>query len=228
MSDTPAAVLRDVHKEYGQGASGVTAIKDINLTIKQGEFVAVIGPSGSGKSTLLHILGCMDVPTSGDVEIDGHPVPKKNDSERTMLRGEKIGFVFQSFHLMGDLTVKENLELPRIFLRRKGGPPLPTPQELLKTVNLPKRLLNRRPNQISGGEAQRVAIARALANNPCILLCDEPTGNLDTANSNSIMQVFDKLWRDGATIVVVTHNPAIAQHAQRRVAMVDGTLAEVP
>jgi putative ABC transport system ATP-binding protein len=226
MEDVPAALLEDVTKEYGEGANRVAALKHVNLRVRRGEFLAVIGPSGSGKSTMLHLLGCMDVATSGKVEIDGHPVPKENDSERTRLRGEKIGFVFQSFYLLGDLTIRENLELPKLFLRRREGPTLPSPEELIETVNLPRRVLDRRPNQISGGEAQRVAIARALANDPTILLCDEPTGNLDSHNSLAIMDVFDKLSADGATIVVVTHNPGIAQHAMRRVSMKDGMLSD--
>jgi putative ABC transport system ATP-binding protein len=228
MDDAPAALLEDVTKEYGEGPSRVEALKHVNLTVRRGEFLAVIGASGSGKSTLLHMLGCMDVATHGKVEIDGHPVPKRNDSERTRLRGEKIGFVFQSFYLLSDLTIRENIELPRVFLRRKNGQELPTAEKLVDMVKLPRRLLNRRPTQISGGEAQRVAIARALANDPSILLCDEPTGNLDTANSKVIMDVFDNLSKDGATIVVVTHNPAIADHAMRRVSMKDGLLSDVP
>jgi putative ABC transport system ATP-binding protein len=227
MDEGPAALLEDVTKEYGEGASRVEALKHVNLTVRRGEFLAVIGASGSGKSTLLHMLGCMDIATHGKVEIDGHPVPKRNDSERTLLRGEKIGFVFQSFYLLSDLTIRENIELPRVFLRAKGRT-LPTAEDLVDMVNLPRRVLNRRPTQISGGEAQRVAIARALANDPSILLCDEPTGNLDTANSKAIMEVFDNLSKEKATIVVVTHNPAIADHAMRRVSMKDGMLSDVP
>jgi len=227
MDEGPAALLEDVTKEYGEGASRVEALKHVNLTVRRGEFLAVIGASGSGKSTLLHMLGCMDIATHGKVEIDGHPVPKRNDSERTLLRGEKIGFVFQSFYLLSDLTIRENIELPRVFLRAKGRT-LPTAEDLVDMVNLPRRVLNRRPTQISGGEAQRVAIARELANDPSILLCDEPTGNLDTANSKAIMEVFDNLSKEKATIVVVTHNPAIADHAMRRVSMKDGMLSDVP
>jgi ABC-type lipoprotein export system ATPase subunit len=185
-----------------------------------------MGPSGSGKSTLLHILGCMDVPTSGTVKIDGVPVPRESDSERTRLRSERIGFVFQSFHLLRDLTVRENLELPQVYLRRKVGKHLPKAEELIRKVRLPAALLDRHPTQISGGEAQRVAIARALANDPSLLLGDEPTGNLDTVNSEAVMRVFETLWKEeGATIVLVTHNPEVAARAERIVRVADGRIA---
>lgn len=226
MDAPPVALLEHVTKDYGEGRGLVRALKGIDLTVRRGDFLAIIGPSGSGKSTLLHILGCMDIPTTGKVEIDGVPVPRKSDTQRTQLRGEKIGFVFQSFHLLYDLTVRENIDLPRIFLRRKSGRRLPEPEELVGMVNLPRAVLERRPTEISGGEAQRVAIARALANNPSILLCDEPTGNLDTANSDSVMQIFDKLSKEGTTIVVVTHNPAVARHAARVVKVQDGSILE--
>ena len=228
MGQEPVALLEQVTKEYGEGRSRVTALKGIDLRINPGDFLAVVGPSGSGKSTLLHILGCMDIPTTGKVEIDGQPVPRKSDAERTRLRGEKIGFVFQSFHLLHDLTVRENIELPRLYLRRKNGRKLPDPEELIQLVNLPRAVLDRRPTQISGGEAQRVAIARALSNAPSILLCDEPTGNLDTANSDAVMEVFEGLAHEGTTIAIVTHNPVVAHHARRVVTMRDGLLTEEP
>ena len=220
----PVAFLKGVTKTYGEGAAKVHALRGVDLTVREGEFVAIMGPSGSGKSTLLHILGCMDVPSEGDVEIDGVAVPRQSDSERTRLRSERIGFVFQSFHLLRDLTVRENLELPQVYLRRKEGKRLPTPEELIARVRLPAALLDRHPTQISGGEAQRVAIARALANSPSLLLGDEPTGNLDTTNSDAVMRIFDHLSKEGATIVLVTHNPEVAQHAQRVVRVGDGRI----
>lgn len=201
------------------------ALRGVDLRVDPGEFVAIMGPSGSGKSTLLHILGCMDVPTSGTVQIDGVSVPRESDSERTRLRSERIGFVFQSFHLLRDLTVRENLELPQVYLRRKAGKALPRAEDLIRRVRLPRKLLDRHPTQISGGEAQRVAIARALANNPSLLLGDEPTGNLDTVNSDAVMAVFEQLSSEGATIVIVTHNPEVAAHAQRIVRVADGRIA---
>lgn len=221
----PVAFLRGVTKTYGEGAARVHALRGVDLTVREGEFVAIMGPSGSGKSTLLHILGCMDVPSAGEVEIDGVPVPRESDSERTRLRSERIGFVFQSFHLLRDLTVRENLELPQVYLRRKAGKRLPAPEELIRRVRLPRALLDRHPTQISGGEAQRVAIARALANSPSLLLGDEPTGNLDTVNSEAVMGIFDHLWEEGATIVLVTHNPEVAEHAERVVRVGDGRIA---
>ena len=213
-----------MRKTYGQGAAAVHALQGVDLKVERGEFVAIMGPSGSGKSTLLHILGCMDVPSSGEVAIDGVPVPRESDSERTRLRSERIGFVFQSFHLLRDLTVRENLELPRIYLRHREGKELPSAEELIARVRLPKKLLGRYPTQISGGEAQRVAIARALSNAPSLLLGDEPTGNLDTVNSEAVMQVFEHLWSEGATIVLVTHNPEVAERAQRVVRVGDGRI----
>ncbi|MDE1821726.1 MAG: ABC transporter ATP-binding protein [Euryarchaeota archaeon] len=222
--EAPVAFLRGVAKTYGEGASEVHALRGVDLTVRSGEFVAIMGPSGSGKSTLLHILGCMDVPTEGEVEIDGVPVPRQSDSERTRLRSERIGFVFQQFHLLRDLTVRENLELPQVYLRRREGKHLPTPEQLIRRVRLPAALLDRHPTQISGGEAQRVAIARALANAPSLLLGDEPTGNLDTVNSSAVMRIFDQLSREGATIVLVTHNPEVAEHAQRVVRVGDGRI----
>lgn len=228
MGSPPVALLENVEKEYGVGPSRVRALKGINLRIDPGDFLAVIGPSGSGKSTLLHILGCMDVPTTGRVEIDGQPVPRESDTERTRLRGEKIGFVFQQFHLLYDISVRENIELPRLFLRQRDHAKLPEPEELVKLVNLPRAVLDRRPTQISGGEAQRVAIARALSNAPSLLLCDEPTGNLDSANSDSVLKIFDSLSKQGTTIAIVTHNPAVAHHADRVVTIKDGFLTEEP
>lgn len=225
MGKGTVALLEDVSKVYGEGPGSVEAISRVNLEVKSGEFIAIIGPSGSGKSTLLHILGCMDIPTTGKVEIDGEPVPRENENKRTNLRGEKIGFVFQSFHLLNDLTVRENIELPHLFLR-DSGKKLPTPEKLVGMVNLPTKILHRMPTAISGGERQRVAIARALANDPTILLCDEPTGNLDSANSKAVMDIFNQLNRKGATIIVVTHNPEVAAHASRIVSMKDGVLTE--
>lgn len=226
MNERHIADLQDVTKVYGSGRNTVTALRGVNLRIDPGEFLAVVGPSGSGKSTLLHILGCMDVPTTGTVEIDGEPVPRENERKRTALRGEKIGFVFQAFHLLNELSVRENIELPRMFLRRTNGSRLLKPEELIAKVHMPVALLNRRPTEISGGERQRVAIARALANNPSMLLCDEPTGNLDSANSEAVMAIFDSLNRAGGTIVVVTHNPEVASHASRVVTLKDGQVVE--
>jgi putative ABC transport system ATP-binding protein len=224
MSDRKVAYLEEVTKVYGEGRNSVRALDGVNLSVLSGEFIAVVGPSGSGKSTLLHILGCMDIPTTGTVEIDGEPVPRTNERKRTELRGEKIGFVFQSFHLLNELTVRENVELPRMFLRRSGEKKLAEIGELIDKVNMPRAVLDRRPSEISGGERQRVAIARALANDPSMLLCDEPTGNLDSANSDSVMKIFDGLNEEGVTIIVVTHNPSVADHASRIVTMRDGKL----
>ncbi len=224
MNERPIAYLQDVTKVYGSGRNTVAALRGINLQIDPADFLAVVGPSGSGKSTLLHILGCMDIPTTGSIEIDGESVPRENERKRTQLRGEKIGFVFQAFHLLNELSVRENIELPRMFLRRNDGKKLPTAEELIEKVHMPLAVLDRRPTEISGGERQRVAIARALSNNPSMLLCDEPTGNLDSANSTAVMGIFDSLNHAGATIVVVTHNPEVAAHAARTVSLKDGRI----
>jgi ABC-type lipoprotein export system ATPase subunit len=207
-------------KSYQRGRETVHAVDAVSFEIQRGEFVAVTGPSGAGKTTLLNLIGCMDAPTGGTLQIAGREVQHLGERERTLLRREQIGFVFQHFGLLPTLTVAENIALPALFAHRNGSQRI---DELLERVGLLHRRTHR-PQELSGGEMQRVAIARALVNRPQLLLADEPTGNLDSATGDSIIDLFRQLSREGLTIVVVTHNHAMAAAAARRMAMADGRL----
>jgi putative ABC transport system ATP-binding protein len=213
--------LRGVGKTYGSGPAALRVLADVDLTVEQGEYVAVIGPSGSGKSTLLNILGCLDVPSSGHYLVEGRNVRSLDDTQLSHLRNRRIGFVFQSFQLVSHLTVLENVELPLFYARRGRGERKARALELLEKVGLKDRL-HHRPAQLSGGERQRCAIARALANEPALLLADEPTGNLDTHTGREILELFHRIHRAGGTVVLITHDPGIAEQAPRRVALRDG------
>jgi putative ABC transport system ATP-binding protein len=203
--------LRNVTKSYGSGAARVTAIDDVDLRIERGEFVVVAGPSGSGKTTLLQLLGALDRPTSGSIEFDGRDLASLGDGELTRLRRDTLGFVFQQFNLIPTLTALQNVEIAG------GGP------ELLARVGLEHRARHL-PSQLSGGEQQRVAIARALANEPEVVLADEPTGNLDSATGEEIMEVLCGLWVEGLSLVLITHDPAVAGTAPRVVRLRDGVI----
>lgn len=214
---------RDLEKVFQVGANTVQALRGVTLDVDQGEFVVITGASGSGKSTLLYILGCLEQPTGGSYRLDGKPVESLDDRELSGYRNRKIGFVFQSFDLLPQHSVLENVELPLIY----GGMPGQTRRErcitLLERVGLGDKLFHR-PGELSGGEAQRVAIARALAAGPLLLLADEPTGNLDTKTGRGIMELFDDLNRKGATVVLVTHSSEIASYAGRGIEMRDGLI----
>lgn len=205
-------------KIYRRGGEEVRALDGVTFEVRRGEFVAITGPSGAGKSTLLNIVGCMDAPTSGTLELAGKPVHHLGERERTHLRRDTIGFVFQHFGLLPTLTVAENVALPGLLARR---PPNGRLAGLLGKVGLEHRQ-NHRPGQLSGGEMQRVAIARALVNQPSLLLADEPTGNLDRKTGESIISLFHSLNQEGLTIVVVTHNMDLARSAHRRIELADG------
>ena len=205
---------------YQRGREQVRALNDVTFDVHQGEYVAVIGPSGAGKSTLLNLIGCMDAPTSGKLELLGKPVADLTEQERTHFRREQIGFVFQHFGLLPALTVAENVILPAFFANRRSEQ---RAQELLENVGLGHRA-SHRPHELSGGEMQRAAIARAMINNPRLLLADEPTGNLDHATGNSIIALFGKLNQDGLTIIVVTHNSSLAGATRRQIELCDGRL----
>jgi len=214
----------DLSKSYRRGREEVRALNSVSFEIRQAEFVAVTGPSGAGKTTLLNIVGCMDAPTSGTLRIGGREVQHLSERERTRWRGQRIGFVFQNFSLIATLTVAENVALPARFGRRN----IPRGQrarvdELLELVALGHRR-DHRPNELSGGEMQRAAIARALINEPELLLADEPTGNLDTATGESIINLFKELHRKGLAILVVTHNASMATAAERQLRLLDGRL----
>jgi putative ABC transport system ATP-binding protein len=221
FADHCAVTAHALTKIYRRGCEEVRALDNVSFEAREGDFIAVVGPSGAGKSTLLNILGCMDAPTSGTLRLFGSPVENVSEQERTLLRRERIGFVFQYFGLLPTLTVAENVALPGFFARRRLDHRV---KELLEKVGLGHRGRHR-PHELSGGEMQRAAIARALANRPQLLLADEPTGNLDSATGDAIIDLFRQLNAEGLTIVVVTHNPSLASAAQHRIVLRDGAHA---
>ncbi|MFE5259604.1 ABC transporter ATP-binding protein [Streptomyces coelicoflavus] len=222
--------LDGVHRVF-DSQPPVRALRDVHLTVRRGEHLSVVGPSGSGKSTLLNILGLLDTPTSGDYWLDGVRTGALGDRQRTSLRGSSIGFVFQAFHLLPYRTVEENVMLAEIYRRRRTGRGRRHRAEragaALDRVGLSHRN-GFRPDRLSGGERQRVAIARALMSEPALLLCDEPTGNLDSENTHSVLELFDQLGAQGMTLVVITHDDAVSRRAGRRVRIRDGRLMEEP
>ena len=216
--------LDHIKREFHVGDEVVRALRGVSFTISLGEFVTIMGTSGSGKSTLLNILGCLDVPTSGDYFLEGKNVARMNDGQLSAVRGRKFGFIFQSFNLISQLTVLENIEVPLFYQGWSEGDSRRRSRELAQLVGLGHRM-NHRPNELSGGQRQRVAIARALANEPSMIFADEPTGNLDHATGLEIMQVLDHLAEEGRSIVLVTHERAIAEHARRILRVADGEIA---
>ena len=216
-------VLRNINKVFKAGDVDVPALNNLTLNIEQGEFVAIIGQSGSGKTTLLDILGCLSHPTSGEYWLDGDNVNILPESQLTTIRNKKIGFIFQTFHLLPRKTALENVQLPLMYARAPRAIQHDRAKELLTMVGLKDRLYHYN-NQLSGGQQQRVAIARALANRPALLLADEPTGNLDSQSGNDILTVFEKLHQQGQTILIITHDPLIAQRAERQITLSDGKI----
>ena len=218
--------IHDLKKVFHVGDVDVHALRGVDLSVAKSEFVAVIGPSGSGKSTLFHILGGLTPPTSGSVFIDGRDLLKMSDAQRTNLRRTGVGFVFQKYNLLPTLTAGENIDIARDIAGRRNHAPDPWFQEVLKLLRIEGRL-NHKPRALSGGEQQRVAIARAIVNHPALLLADEPTGNLDTENSNAVLALLRDLnERIGQTILMITHNPEAAAFAHRIVEMRDGRIVE--
>lgn len=220
MSDSVIRI-ENLGKSYPTSAGLFLALKEVNLTIGKGEFVAIMGPSGSGKSTFMNILGCLDAPSSGRYELEGRSVAELDRDELALLRNRTIGFVFQGFNLLPRMTLRDNVALPLIYCGIEKAERSERAQELLAKVGLADKS-DSLPNQISGGQQQRVAIARALVNRPHLLLADEPTGNLDSHTGEEIMSLFEALNREGITIVLVTHETDIAQHAMRQVHFRDG------
>ena len=215
--------LTDICKDYVQGKEPVRVLKNVNLTVEQGEYIAIMGPSGSGKTTLMNLIGCLDVPTSGDLELEGKALKDLTDDQLADIRNKHIGFVFQSFHLLPKMDALENVALPLLY----AGVPLKErkarAEEALKAVGLEERI-HFLPNQLSGGQCQRVAIARAMVTRPALLLADEPTGALDTRAGNQIMEIFRQLSREGMTIIMITHEQSIADCADKIYYILDGEL----
>ncbi len=220
----PVIQLDHIHKIYTMGDVDVHALRGVSLTIREGEFVAIMGASGSGKSTTMNILGCLDRPTRGTYVLDGEDVSEMSKDERADIRCQKIGFVFQGFNLLSRTSALENVELPMLYLGVDTAQRHQRAMEALAAVGLEGREQNH-PNQLSGGQQQRVAVARSLVNNPALILADEPTGNLDSRTAVEVMEIFQRLNRErGITLVLVTHEPDIAQYAQRVVVFKDGKI----
>ncbi len=215
--------LKHIDKSYHLGEVEVPVLKDINLHVKPHEFVSILGPSGSGKSTLMNIIGCLDVPDRGDYILDGDYVDDCTEDELSEIRGTKIGFIFQQFNLLSDLTAYENVEMPLIYRKIPKAERRERVLNTLAQVGHSERI-HHKPSQLSGGQQQRVAIARVLAAKPSIILADEPTGNLDSASSAEIMEIIKELWQKGNTIVLITHDQHVADQAARKVYVHDGRL----
>lgn len=215
--------LTDICKDYVQGKEPVRVLKNINLTVEKGDYLAVMGPSGSGKTTLMNIIGCLDVPTSGSYELDGKNLENLTDDELAEIRNKYLGFVFQHFYLLPKMSARENVALPLLYAGVPMKERLERADEALRAVGLGERL-NFLPNQLSGGQCQRVAIARAMVGKPALLLADEPTGALDTKSGTQIMEIFRKLSDDGMTIIMITHEPSIAECADKTYHILDGEL----
>jgi len=220
------ATLERISKTYGKDDLTVKALDSINLEIYKGDYLAVMGASGSGKSTAMNIIGCLDRPSEGVYKLNGIPVEKLSDDELAEIRNQKLGFVFQQFHLLSDATALENVILPMIYAGIEPEQRLERGKNALKKVGLSERM-NNRPNQLSGGQQQRVAIARAIINNPAILLADEPTGALDSKTTEDVLDLFDKLHESGITIVLVTHEDEVANRAKKIARFKDGRIVEL-
>jgi len=215
--------LENLSKVYHLGGEDLCALKNVNLKIKSGEYMAVMGPSGSGKSTLLNVIGCLDVPSHGRYMLDNNDISQLSDDRLSEIRGLKIGFVFQSYNLIAQLNIVENIEIPMYYQGCNEHESASRAKELASMVGLGDRLKHR-PSELSGGQQQRVAIARALANDPVVILADEPTGNLDSKSGREILNILDDLHSQGKTLIIVTHDENIAAHAQRTIHLLDGEI----
>jgi putative ABC transport system ATP-binding protein len=225
LQKTMVLDVRHVHKTYGEGETAVHALRGVSLAVERGDYVAIMGSSGSGKSTLMNILGCLDVPSSGQYLLDGVDVSRLSDRQLALVRNRRIGFVFQSFNLIPRMTALSNVELPLAYAGLRPAARRQRARAALEMVGLADRA-GHEPNQLSGGQQQRVAVARALVTAPALVLADEPTGNLDTQSTNEMLAVLDRLNRSGRTIVLITHEPDVAAHARRLIRLVDGAVVE--
>ena len=223
MSGEPLIRVSGLTREYRMGAETVHALRGVDMEIRRNEYLAIMGPSGSGKSTLMNLIGCLDSPTCGEYWLNGVEVSQMQDDELARVRNREIGFVFQTFNLLPRASALHNVELPLIYAGMSGRERRQHAARALERVGLADRMAHK-PNELSGGQRQRVAIARALVNDPSILLADEPTGNLDSSTSAEIMAVFEELYRQGQTVVMVTHEADIASHARRVVTLLDGVV----
>ena len=219
----PVIYLADVRKVYATGSLQVEALRGLTATIHRGEYVAVVGPSGSGKSTLMHIIGCLDVPTTGEYLLDGTDVATMSEAELAVVRNRKVGFVFQQFNLLPSLTALRNVELPLVYAGLGRAERKTKAEQALAKVGLADRM-EHRPGELSGGQQQRVAVARALVTEPALILADEPTGNLDSTSTADVLALFDELHAAGRTLVLITHEPDVAARAQRTLVIRDGAL----
>jgi putative ABC transport system ATP-binding protein len=223
---TPVIEAHDLHKIYDGAGAETHALRGVSLTIESGEFAAIMGPSGSGKSTLMHILGCLDVPSSGTYRLADRDVAQLDEFELAEVRRTTVGFVFQAFNLLSRASVMRNVTMPMLYTRVSRDERTDRAAAALRAVGLEEELWTHRSNELSGGQMQRVAIARSLVNDPSLILADEPTGNLDTATGDSVMELFARLNSEGRTIVLITHEPDIAQRAQRVLHIQDGLITE--
>jgi putative ABC transport system ATP-binding protein len=222
-SDGSILVFDKLCKNYQLGAVELKVLREIDLVVKKGDYLAIMGPSGSGKSTMLNIIGCLDKPSAGKYFLGGHDVSTLDDDQLSSIRGMHVGFVFQSFNLIAQLNVLENIEIPMFYQGIPEQQSAEKAKELADLVGLGDRILHR-PSELSGGQQQRVAIARALANDPLIVLADEPTGNLDSQSGKDILNILDKLHEQGKTLIIITHDENIAQHCHREIRLLDGQI----
>jgi len=217
--------LRCVHKDYIMGSAKIRAVDGVDLGIKRGEFIAIVGPSGSGKSTMMNLVGALDFATTGDIFLDNVNIENLHESDLAQLRGKKIGFIFQTFNLIPTLTALENVMLPMVFQGKDKQERINRATKILIRLKMGSRL-NHLPSELSGGERQRVAIARALSNNPEVILADEPTGNLDSKTGEEVIKIFEELNKEGKTIIMVTHDPNMAKHADKIYKLKDGQIVK--